>query len=199
MSQWHYKLGDDDHGPVSFSELVALVRGGTITETVAIRREGSEKWAHAWTIDMLFAAAQTPECASAPSGDSAKLVVESPANGARSGPGVPRGTVLGERRPPGGVGARGARPSALQRFRWGFTAVASVTLTVAFYRWSYWRNLAFPQPPRAGERVGGCYFVFVGDCTSVECAMLYVDLALIVAAIAWYVFRRVERRYSPIE
>lgn len=58
MSHWYYKQDDREVGPLPFTELVALVRQGVIAETSLVRRGEIGAWLHAWTIPVLFAAAE---------------------------------------------------------------------------------------------------------------------------------------------
>src|SRR5258708_3541010 len=172
MSQWHYKLGENEHGPVSFAELVELVRSGAITESVLVRRAASDTWARAWTIQMLFTTAARPATGAAPSG---------PPSEPRLGPGGPSAGDATRRPVSRGQGpllpatGRGGEQSTLARYRWAFTAAVTLTAILWLYRWSYWRNLAFPRAPSPGEKATGFVFPLVGHCTAVESALLYFD------------------------
>jgi hypothetical protein len=170
MSTWHYKLGDDDHGPVSFGELVRLVRAGTVTETMPVRRRDGGAWVHAWTVPALFAMAQK-----SPPVDFSDI-------NERFQHGAP--APMSEAAP---SRARPARRGA-ERLRWVFTGALALSTALVVYRWWSWRALRFPRLPPPGETAAGYSFPFFGDCTLLECALLYFDLALVVGAIAWLLF-----------
>lgn len=172
MSAWHYKLGEEEHGPVPFGELVRLVRHGTVTESVPVRRNNGGAWVHAWTVPALFALASR-----APS-DCAGVAAE-------GSPTVSTPYAI----------APAARASVL---RWGFAAGAALTVTLVTYRWWSWRALRFPTPPGPGEQFSGHSFPFYGNCSVAECALLYVDLAVATGAIAWLVFDWLERRHRTL-
>jgi hypothetical protein len=53
-TQWHYQSDGKELGPVSFRELVELVRTGTLTEGDLVRPSWKSEWQHADTVVGLF-------------------------------------------------------------------------------------------------------------------------------------------------
>ena len=56
-SQWFCKLLGREMGPLTFQELVEMVRAGTLTEDDPVRRQGSSEWSAAREVIGLFRAA----------------------------------------------------------------------------------------------------------------------------------------------
>jgi hypothetical protein len=52
---WYYAIGDRQHGPVAFDELVALARAGRLSRTDLLWQEGMLQWVEAGSIPELFA------------------------------------------------------------------------------------------------------------------------------------------------
>jgi len=57
-SQWYCQVLGEQMGPLSWSDLVDLVRLGTVGETDLVRREGQTAWEPAEKVIGLFRAAR---------------------------------------------------------------------------------------------------------------------------------------------
>jgi hypothetical protein len=57
-SRWYCRAFDQERGPISFQELVEMVREGTLTGDDRVRRESSKEWTRAREVIGLFRAAQ---------------------------------------------------------------------------------------------------------------------------------------------
>jgi len=53
-TQWHYQTGGEELGPVSFRELIELVRSGTVTESDLVRSSWKPDWQRADSVVGLF-------------------------------------------------------------------------------------------------------------------------------------------------
>ncbi len=53
-SQWHYRHGDEELGPLSFADLRALVVAGQLSETDLVRRATSDEWVKGYRVIGLF-------------------------------------------------------------------------------------------------------------------------------------------------
>ena len=124
-TRWICRLGDRDVGPVSFQDMVKMVRAGELDEEIEVRRESGGDWIPASEVYGLFRVARKPP------GEDA--LVE---GGGRGRPGRPgaTGAKAGLREPaaePGGSPAR-------------WIVLGSVgILAVAVAAWQWW--------PRTGE------------------------------------------------
>ena len=66
-SQWYCKVLGQQMGPLSFPDLVELVRSGTLKEDDPVRRDGRSQWTPAGeVIGLLRAAAKKPAEAAPP-------------------------------------------------------------------------------------------------------------------------------------
>ena len=147
-SQWFYRIGDEPMGPVTFQDLVRLVREGALTEDHRVRRDMSDQWIAAREVIGLFQAAARQEAA--------------PSTGAASQPAArpgPQGTASPARaaRPPAPPSAPPS-PAPLSR-KTGravpllLTAVAMVILVVVgkstYQRLAGTRAGKLATPPQA--------------------------------------------------
>ncbi len=53
-SQWHYRHGDEELGPLSFADLRALAVSGRLSETDLVRRATSDEWVKGYRVIGLF-------------------------------------------------------------------------------------------------------------------------------------------------
>jgi hypothetical protein len=179
VSAWHYKLNDQQLGPVSFKELAELVRQRTVGEGTPVCRAGTMNWEPAWRVPGLFRAAGIVE-----RGDSPAPVEKAAALT------PPQGEIgAGLRELPGyvPVAARSPLLTLAQVFRGLIAAVVGVLTVGFFYRWACQAAIAFPMPPTLvdGDLIDS-YFPAVGRCTRIECGLLYVDVFAVAAVAAWH-------------
>jgi len=171
MSQWSYKLDDQQLGPVSFQELAALVRDRKVSEGTQVCRAGTADWQPAWHVPGLFRAAGIVEPGDSPLPVTPQIAL-APAVSQRES----------DTRP-----IQNPKSKIQNLVRGLIAAVVGVLAVGFFYRWASQAALAFPMPPVEvdGETID-CYFPLVGRCTVLECALLYVDLFAVAALAAWY-------------
>ena len=220
MSTWRCKVDDEEIGPVSLQELAALLREGQISERMLVRRDGSDSWEPAWNVVGLMEAARR-EPAAAGSGDPAATAADGPAATAGDGPaattsGGPAATAghgpaatqsprlppspihdapghrLGSQPATGPTTVAGAGILTNSATRGALAGFAALAVTGLLYRWAYWKTMAFPPPRRGGVVV--YWFPLFGECNAVEYALLYVDLFVVAAAVAWWLCGPLARR-----
>jgi hypothetical protein len=157
MSRWHYKLGQDEHGPVSLAELVELARKGAVTEATLVRDDTGGAWLPAWTLPVVFPAPRKAVYASPASKDGSKEpLLRTPK--LPVGPGRFKVVIRA---------ARSMSPRTA-RMRIVFALFTSGAATLLVYRLAYWRNMAFPQPLPGGSLAAKFEFPLLGTCTTFE-------------------------------
>jgi hypothetical protein len=169
---WCCKLHGRELGPMSFQELVELVRDGTVTAEVQVSRAGTLRWEPAWKVVGLFRAAGIV----AP-GDSPPIDRTTKNNAADA---APAASCLAPR-------PRTPSLTALDVVRGGIAAVVGILAMGFFYQWARQTTMTFPMPPTVveGEMID-CYFPIVGRCTRFEWFLLYVDVFVIAAMATWH-------------
>lgn len=172
MSAWRCKLDEVEIGPMPFQELVALLREGKISERALVRREGSDKWEPAWNVVGLMEAARREAAVEPDSGRDRRNPLFADSCSPPTPPTISPTTAAGA-----GILTNSATRGALAGF-------AALVVTGLVYRWVYWKTMAFP-PPRRGGAVT-YWFPLFGECGAVEYALLYADLFVLVAAVAWW-------------
>lgn len=180
MTQWFYKVGDVETGPVAFEDLVRLLREGTLDESVPVRREGSTAWARAWTVPMLAAALERAKSAAE---------AASHARAAAPQPSEPNAEPHAQRAAT--ARTRATRPA--NRLDWLVPLVGGAIAVLVAYAAAA-RAMRFPPSRLKDGETGDYYFVFVGRCEAWECALLYFDVFCVAAAIAWWVWHRIDQR-----
>ncbi len=65
-SEWHYRLGERELGPIAYRELIQLVRDGTVREDDLVRAEWPMDWQRADSVVGLFHMARRQESPAAP-------------------------------------------------------------------------------------------------------------------------------------
>jgi hypothetical protein len=179
MSRWHYKLGEDEHGPVSLANLVELARKGAVTEATLVRDDVGGAWLPAWTLPVVFPAPRKAVYATPIADDqSQEPLLRTPK--LPVGPGRFKVVIRA---------ARSISPRTA-RMRIVFALFTSGAATLLVYRWAYWRNLAFPQRLPGGALEARFAFPLLGSCTTVEGLVLCADFALLLGAGAWWLFGR---------
>jgi hypothetical protein len=141
--QWYYKIGEKEAGPVTFQQLVEMVRSGTLVEDHGVRRELSQEWTAARDVIGLYRAAGI---AKAEIGSPEPAKPPAQAMPASSGPGpAPRTS------PPAAAGKPG--PRRFGKIAWIGCAVAAslVALAAAYRAWSG-RAILPPWVPVLGAR-----------------------------------------------
>lgn len=158
-ARWFYKTPEGEAGPVTFREMVELVRAGKLHEDDRVRGEMSSQWIAARDVVGLFytAAAQAAQATAEASPPAAE-----PAQAGGEVPGTDVPPRDGARFPPSRAAAAAGLPPASAAARWrrflgrpwatvyGMAAVVLAAL-VAFW-WST-RTATFP-PPRLGKGSG---------------------------------------------
>lgn len=172
-TQWCCKLEDREVGPMTFQELVDLVREGKVNEGVLVSRAGTLRWEPAWKVVGLFRAAgivapgDSPPPAD-PEVKSAEAIVASAASGAPAQPENPLLTI-----------SNAVRSSV--------AAAVGMVAIAFFYRWGHQTMMTFPMRPQVvdGELIDS-YFPVIGRCTRVECFLLYLDVFAVAAVATWH-------------
>ncbi|HUY31361.1 MAG TPA: DUF4339 domain-containing protein [Pirellulales bacterium] len=174
MSQWHCQLDDAEVGPISFPELVALVRAGRVTESVRVRREGANDWMPAWNVIGLFSEAQRLK-----NGEPAAAETSMPA--AEAAPALTVPAVE-----PSRCAEARAKRSARSVRQSIAAAGGGLAVVVATYGFTRRANLVFPKPQHLRRAPSALYDIpLFGDGTALECGLFYFDLFLIAAAAVW--------------
>lgn len=127
-SQWYYKIGEKEAGPVTFQQLVEMVRAGTLVADQRVRRDLTQEWTAARDVIGLYRAAgvaKTPIDAAEPASPPAQAV--SASAGASAVPRTP---------PPAGADRPGGRRPG--RRVWEACAVVAVLIgsAGAYRAWS---------------------------------------------------------------
>lgn len=191
VSQWYYKQNNCEVGPVTFAELVTLVRQGTVTETSAVRRKESYRWLHAWTVPALFASAGQPgpdTRASVPETSTDSCVASASDNRL-----VAPSRAAACREPDARVAH--VRHGAVWTWLLPFVAAGIGGFLLRYVSWRHFMRFPPPHEASGGDE---CYMILIGRCSYVECGLLYLDVSVAVAAITWYVCRRVEQWGSTL-
>jgi hypothetical protein len=134
-TRWICRLGDRDVGPVTFQDMVKMVRAGELYEENEVRRESGGDWIPASEVYGLFRMARKP-----PSEDG---LVEG------RGPGRPGGTGAKPKRPEPAAAEPGASPA-----RWVLLGCLAI-LAVAVAAWQWWPRLGSPKASGSARSTGG--------------------------------------------
>lgn len=141
---WFYKTPYEEGGPVTFRELVELVRAGRLREEDRVRAAVSEQWRPARDVVGLFYTAGSP-----PAGESAGPVAAAQAPQKTLAPGAAE-----HRRSEVPVAGRGALLRRILADRWKIVAgAAGVVLAAVLAGWWSSRSSPFP-PPHLGSVAG---------------------------------------------
>jgi len=203
MSQWYRKGPESELGPLSFPELVRMIRDGALREDDLVRRAEQSKWQRASDVIGLFRAAratQTPrDAATAKSRDDTR----SPANDCRKVEADSERAPKAARRPPSqaasqerqGQAAESSVPTRTRFSQVSARTVIVISIVLVFVMglgvagwYSQREAMRFPLPAGVVAQIpAGHYFLGWGPLGIVEYLIVWADaVALPMFPVLWY-------------
>jgi hypothetical protein len=190
-SQWYHKASDGERGPLSFAEMAAMLRAGTLHEHDLVRREGQSQWQHAEdVVGLLRAAGRRAEQPAAPPSDGGGRTTCSPQERTPKKSPVARDEERGAAvdSPAQSSGGAWSANVGLRGILGSFLGLA-VIIGVFIGAW-YWHVEATRFPMPAGLRpppVTERFFFGWGPLSLFEYILVWID-AIVVAGFLVYVF-----------